>query len=210
MGKGQSDINIFIDISASMDYGNPNKWDIAKLLALELGYAALKQMNKLTIYGFNQDLQILCQSVQGMESIHTVELKLDSIDIYGKTDFNAIAQVRDYKKGITFVISDLFGKNLENILDSLSGDDQEVVIIQVLAQEEIIPDFLDEFKSIEMESGYDRLIDMNDRVKKIYTEKIENFIDEQKKICSIKNIRYVLITNDISPTKIMEKVLVGV
>ena len=46
-------VGIAIDASASMEYGNPNKFDFARRLAMSLGYIALSSHNRASLFSFS-------------------------------------------------------------------------------------------------------------------------------------------------------------
>ena len=46
-------LGLAIDASASMEFGNPNKFDFVRRLAMSLGYIALSSHNRVSLFSFN-------------------------------------------------------------------------------------------------------------------------------------------------------------
>lgn len=206
----QMHVNVILDSSASMDFGAPNKWEMAKKFALGMSYLTLKQNDYLSFYVLNDALKSIQKNVKGKEYFYELLEIISQNQPKGITDFSNILGIDGFMSGITFIISDCFGKGLEQILDLLCLKGQEVILIHVLSPDELNPNHEEELKLVDLETGDIRRIHFNDRVKEIYIRKMKAFITDCKNICTSREIRYALASTDEYPTKIMTNLLGGV
>lgn len=204
----QMHVNVILDNSASMDIDN-NKWIVAKKIALGISYLTLKQSDNLSFYTINDKLKSIQKNVRGKEYFYELIELISKIKAEGITNFYKATHLENNMDGITFIISDFFGEKIEKVLDFLCSKGQEVVCIHILAPSEINPDYEEELKLIDIETGNIRRIQFNNKVKEVYMKKIKSFIEDIKNNCSLRESRYILAPTDIYPSKIMMKVLGG-
>ncbi|QXM05248.1 DUF58 domain-containing protein [Crassaminicella indica] len=205
----QMHVNIILDYSASMDFGIPNKWEVAKKFALGMSYLTLKQNDYLSFYILNDEMKSIQKNVKGKEYLYELLKTISQSKAKGSTDFQCISNVDFFMSGITFIISDCFGEGLEQALNILCVGGQEVVLIHVLSPDELNPSYEDELKLVDMETGAIRRIQFNDKVREIYIKKMKAFIESCKNICISRKVSYVLAPTDQNPARMMAKLLGG-
>ncbi|WP_129597393.1 DUF58 domain-containing protein [Anaerophilus nitritogenes] len=206
----QMDVNIILDDSLSMDFGEPNKWEMAKYIALGLGYMTLKQNDFLNFYTINSTLEEIMKKRKGKEHFYELTQKIKDIHPKGDTHFENILNMNHFSSGITFFISDFFTKELDKIIDFLTIQNQEVILFHVLSQQEINPLYGQELKLIDVETKESRKIEMNHQMKEIYKEKMKKFIGNIEKSCTSRNGRYVLSQTNDNIIHIFQKGLGGI
>jgi uncharacterized protein (DUF58 family) len=206
----QMHVNVLLDSSDSMNFGAPNKWEIAKKFALGMSYLTLKQNDYLSFYLLNDELKSIQKKVKGKECFYELLEMISNNHPKGVTDFSSISRIDGFMSGITFIISDCFGKGLEQVLELLCLNGQEVILIHVLSPDELNPNHEEELKLVDLETGDIRRIHFNDRVKEIYIRKMKAFINDCKNICTSREVRYALASTDEHPAKIMTNLLGGV
>lgn len=201
----QMRINIILDCSASMNFGSPNKFQLAKLLSIGLAYITVNQKDMLNIYTLDNEVKILKKDLNNKEDFYQVIELIEGLSSIGRTSLDSITHIEDIREGMTFFISDLFGKKFSNALDHLSSKNQDVVVIHLMSPQEISPGFNGEFKLLDKETGEDRRILLNKETKETYKQKTNEFIDKCKKTCDYRNVKYVFSTSDIQPVNIIAK-----
>ncbi|SKC45795.1 DUF58 domain-containing protein [Maledivibacter halophilus] len=201
----QMEINIILDCSGSMDFGNPNKFQLAELLSIGLAYISINQRDKLNIYTINKDVEILRKNLNNKYDFYELLNLIKDIKPKGETNFYSLSSIEKIKEGVTFIITDLFGKNFSDILDYLSSKKQDIIVIHLMAPQEIKPDFSGELKLIDKETGESRKILLTQGIKEKYKKKIRNFIEDNKKICDYRDVKYVFSPSDSQPINIIAK-----
>ncbi len=134
---------IAIDSSASMDWGNPNKFVFAQQLAMALGYIGLANQNRVSLYAFNEGGVLRLSNLRGRRRSREMGTWLLSHEPGGQAAFNDamrhIALSRQ-GKGVMVILSDfMFKEGYEKGLRYLSGGGYDTFCLQLLAPEEIDP-----------------------------------------------------------------------
>lgn len=136
-------LGIAIDASASMEYGNPNKFDFARRLAMALGYIALSSNNKVSLFGFNSSGVKRLTSLRGKRRTRDIGQWLLDLIPNGETSFVEACKVISTSRqgrGVLVLLSDcLLEEGIKQGLSYLVGGGWDVFVIQSLAPEEISP-----------------------------------------------------------------------
>jgi uncharacterized protein (DUF58 family) len=136
-------LGIAIDASASMEFGNPNKFDFSRRLAMSLGYIALSSHNKVSLFSFNEAGVKRINGLRGRKRIRDVGQWLLDLIPEGGTNFidacKIISTARQ-GRGVLVVLSDcLENDGIKQGLSYLVGGGWDVFVIQTLAPEEVDP-----------------------------------------------------------------------
>lgn len=102
----QINVTVLIDNSKSMDFGQPLKWNMAKMCALGISYITLKELNKLNIYSFNDSIELNLNNLNSKKLFYGVLNKLEKITPSGKTNFKESISSINSQTGIIFIITD--------------------------------------------------------------------------------------------------------
>ncbi|MCH5332871.1 MAG: DUF58 domain-containing protein [Agathobacter sp.] len=144
MEEKESVISVLIDTSASMDYGESGKAELARDLASIVGWLALNNMDRLILYDMKHMGRGLSVS-GGKKGFYKVRRWLDSLEFSGEVDMLAAArQMQVRGPGVTVLISDFLHEELlgesesyEKLIRYLDYCRQRAVVLQTLASEEI-------------------------------------------------------------------------
>ncbi|MBC8200743.1 MAG: DUF58 domain-containing protein [Planctomycetes bacterium] len=136
-------LGIAIDASASMEYGNPNKFDFARRLAMALGYIALSSHNKVSLFAFNESGVQRLSALRGRKRTRDIGQWLLDLLPEGGTSFveacKTISTARQ-GRGVLIVLSDCFDTDgVRQGLSYLVGGGWDVFVMQILAPEEVDP-----------------------------------------------------------------------
>lgn len=136
---------IYLDTSASMGMGDGGRKSIVvRQLAAALGYISIRNMDMTEFCMLRGDrCTSLCGMIAGAEVfLHAMEL-LDHIAFGGDTDlFRAMHSDPGFEThgGPVILISDLMTDSLwMRVVDELLAREQDVILVQVLAPEELDP-----------------------------------------------------------------------
>ncbi len=136
-------LGIAIDASASMEFGNPNKFDFARRLAMALGYIALSSHNKVSLFSFNDQGVKRLSALRGRKRTRDVgQWLLDLIPQGGTAFVDACKTISTARqgRGVLVVVSDCFDiEGTKQGLSYLVGGGWDVFVMQVLSPEEINP-----------------------------------------------------------------------
>jgi len=132
-----------IDASASMDWGNPNKLEFVRRLAMALGYVGLVNHNRVSLISFSGAGLRRCSNLRGRRRTSEMGRWLMELAGQGEADFSdamrTIALSRQ-GRGVMIVLSDfMFREGFEKGLRYLSGRRYDLFLMQVLSPEELSP-----------------------------------------------------------------------
>ncbi|MDD1749982.1 MAG: DUF58 domain-containing protein [Methanothrix sp.] len=189
-------VHILLDGSASMGY--QGKFGYASRLAAGFAYLATLENEKYAISLFCKKLYP-GEPKRGRRNLFQSIVELDGIGPKGGTSLLAIAdQMESLLKTTSLVvlISDLLG-DTDEILSSiyrLSG--HELVVIQVLAKEEMELAFGGDVKFVDLESGQPLITRVTEGERQEYLRRMAEHNDRIRAACSQVGADYFLIRAD--------------
>ncbi len=134
---------IALDCSASMDWGDPNKFFFMQRLAMALGYIGLINHNRVTLYAFNDEEVLPLSSLRGRRRTKEIGQWLLDLEVMGSSEFDQAMRtiaLNRQGKGVMIILSDfLFKEGYEQGLRYLSGRGFDTFALQVLSPQEIDP-----------------------------------------------------------------------
>ena len=158
MEEREGVFNFFIDKSKSMDYGESSKKDTALKAAAALSYIALNNLDRVNISTMDSGEIDSMKSAAGNKAFRRILKELEDIEFNGSTDLTKSIKRRPLSpRGVSIVISDFLNNegtsNLEEALKYLAFKKQDIILLQILSEEEINPDFNNEITFIDSETG---------------------------------------------------------
>ncbi|MFD1175229.1 DUF58 domain-containing protein [Paenibacillus puldeungensis] len=204
-------VNLYVDISASMDFGgkpeqsadaelpSENKLLYAKQLAASIGYMALASEDRVQAAVFSEELKGKLPLVRGKASALRLFSFLQGAAPVGKGDL-AMAlrkpEVLPKQPGMTWIFSDLWlERGIEGIEETLSfllAAGQEIVLVHVLSEAELRPTLSGDLRLLDSELGTGKEIALTGKILEQYSRALGNYMKEISKLCSSRGIRYVL------------------
>jgi len=193
---------IFIDKSASMDYGDGvyNKFEYAKKLSATLAYLLLKQGDSVGLVAFSEDDLEFIPPKSGSHFISPILDKLASLKPSGSTaiDFPILKALEAYRSDASFVMMSDFLVDphyLEKSLKLTRSSKKEFSLFQILHPDELEFDFSGSIEFEDLETAEKVIVD-TDSLRHAYKSKMAKFIDRLKNICHENKSRYVLSPTD--------------
>lgn len=199
----QMHVQIFLDCSASMERGNPQKAAYAVAIAAALGYLAVHNMDKVS---FNLMKGKRAENNMGMivgkNSFFRAISELDKIEFNGDSDIAEAITNSDNtgtNDGLTVIISDFFTESQwKKAVDYLSYKRRQVLLVQVLSPDEIDPSYDGRVHMIDAEA--EDLADprnMKMRITKsmqaAYQEAFKDFVEDIKTFCRSREADFITV-----------------
>lgn len=188
-------VRLLIDVSRSMETGNPSKFDYARRLAAALCYVGLVRLDSIVLQPFSDKLQEAFTAGGGRHRYQPASNFLAAVAAGGQTNFLEVSRqfIAKYpQRGLLMVISDFLDDGeCEKPLQFLSDFGHELVLIQVWAEEDRTPPWNGELELEDAESG--RLVELafDEDARRQYTEAFDAYADRVRNIAERNNGRYL-------------------
>ena len=189
-------VHILIDRSQSMIEPWPEKRVIAIRTAVALAYLALLNQHRVSILSLGDELHRELQPLKGQGHVHDILKLFTSMEFGGATDLvGSLKKFRPSRdrRGIVFVISDMFGRTPELSTEALLQATRwpaETHVVQVLHPQEMQPEMTGEIRLVDVETSEVRRIWMTKRELERYAEAFNNFLEELRRFCMSRQIDY--------------------
>ena len=204
-------LGIAIDTSASMEYGNPNKFDFVRRLAMSLGYISLSSHNKVSLFSFNEQGVLRLMSLRGRRRTRDIGQWLLELIPSGGTDFIEACKVISTSRqgrGVLVVLSDLLTRvDIKQGLSYLVGGGWDVFVIQTLSPEEVDPistGLEGDLRLEDAEHGGDCEITVTTPLVEKYKQRLNGYCEAIREQCIRIGAGNVRVSTDID----MEQLLV--
>jgi uncharacterized protein (DUF58 family) len=191
-------VHLLIDVSASMDWGTPNKRWAALRLASVLGYVALSGYDRLQV-GFLSD-QIVGQvgPFWGPAQRASALAAIAAAPFGKQTDLAASVTAyvdRLRQPSSIILVTDLLSPTAEDGLRRLAGVRHEAIVIQLLAPQELDPEPAEDLTLIDHETG--RAIDVNLDLGTLarYRERLAEWTERLALRCRERSARYLRLSS---------------
>ncbi|MCM0650293.1 DUF58 domain-containing protein [Clostridium swellfunianum] len=205
MEEREALINIFVDSSKSMSFGEPSKSALALRLAAAFSYIALNNLDRVCINSLkNKELKSI-EALSGKLMLQRALSYLKDIEHEGTTDINASIVKKEFNsKGVSIILSDFFTDNgIEETVRYLTYKKQEVILIHILSPEELEPNYFGQVKLVDSETREDRNIILNPSIMKAYKKQLTTFKNSLKESAAKYGASYIEASSEESIDKII-------
>ena len=189
-------LRLLVDTSASM--GLAGKLDTARRVAAALGYVSLIRRDTASLHTFPLDR--LAPRFVGRGAIPTLFSHLARLEPAGETAFAAAAAsllARPGPAGLTVVVSDLLTPEWELAISRLPARGGELVVVHVLAPEEIRPELVGDLELVDRETGARVPVSLAPDILARYTRSVEEWRQRVAARCRQVGASYLpLLTTD--------------
>ena len=172
-------VRLLLDVSGSMTAHGGLKFDYARKLAGALCYVGLVRLDSIEVHGFSNRLGQRIFSSGGRHRFPGVMDGLSALEAGGATDYFQV--VREYigtysQRGLVIVISDfLDDRGCERALEYLSDFGNELMLLQVWADEDRTPPWTGELELHDAETGSSLQLDFDDTARQRYTRAFDDY-----------------------------------
>jgi uncharacterized protein (DUF58 family) len=187
-------IHVLLDMSRSMQAGNPQKVLNAKRLAAAVGYISLASQDKVNMMAFTDHIVDMSPLVKGKRRYSRILNYLLSLNPDGLTDVNTC--LTEYASicrnpGIAIVVSDLFDpKGYEDGLKALTYRNFDVNVVQVLDREELEWTQTGTFILEDIETGEIKRTSMDMELLEQYRQRVVAFLTGIREFCENYGIHH--------------------
>lgn len=199
-----------VDCSASMNFGSPTKFHVAKQLAAALGYVGLCRADRVRVAALGPEGR-RAPVLRGRSGLFKMLSYLSSVA--PEHNESLTESVKDFSirtpgSGVVVLISDLMDKNgYESALRMLVGRRMDVFVLHVLSPEELEPPLRGDRRLIDVEDEDAAEITINQYVLDRYQETVKTFIQSIKSFCSRRSIVYIPVRSDMPVDTIVARYL---
>lgn len=210
MEERQARINIFLDTSASMDWGTPHKGIQAKRLSAAIAYIGLSNFDSVSLFSVNHRLVSVGTSMHGKRAFRQVLDYLEPLPFEGTTALNkAVTEFNGSGgAGLSFIISDFMSLDgMQEAMKYLQYRKQDVLLCQILAPEEISPAVRGGVRLLDRETGEARDITVTDALLRSYDKALTHFINDLKAFCFKRGITHMHFSSDVEIENVLTALL---
>jgi uncharacterized protein (DUF58 family) len=200
-------LHVVLDASASMNWGDPSKFEFARRLAMALGYIGLTNQNRVSMSAFGgidrdgnpAGLQRL-SNLRGRRRTHEVGKWLIDLEPGGGDEFEdamkTIALSRQ-GRGVMVVISDFLHKGgFENGLRYIAGRGYDVFAMQLLSPQEIDPlahGMSGDLRLVDLEDDDQAEVTVNAAVLRGYKDRLDTWCGRLRDFCIRRSIMHMIV-----------------
>lgn len=193
---------ILLDASASMDFGQPNKFHHARMLALALAYLMSRQHDAVGLALIGQGTRSALPARSGQQHLEDLFVTLGAATAKGsepsRPGLDNILETLN-RRGLTIIISDLLtpGEMLSDLFRQLRSRRQEVIVFHVMAPEELDFNFEGDFLFQDSENGAEIPIHAAS-FREEYLNRVLEFQRQIERECEKNEVDYKRIRTDES------------
>ncbi len=187
-------LSIYLDSSASMSFGTPDKLTYGKKLAASLAYIALANMDRVTIEAGRDEGTEILRPTRGKSQVWTLLDFLEGVKPEGGTDLATGLRsfmLRNAAPGMKVIISDFLNKEgYESALKWLMRGTDERVVIHVLSPQEVKPDLLGDLALEDCEDAALTEVSMTAGLMRRYDANLKALVGGLREYCRTRGFGY--------------------
>jgi uncharacterized protein (DUF58 family) len=189
---------LFLDISRSMELGN--KLEYAAQLAGALSYVGLKDLNRVGIFPFASALAQGVPPRGGYRQVFEIFRFLQEVRPAGDTSINEslthFARARR-ESGMALIISDMLSEDgYEDGLAQLLYHRYEVIVLHLLAPEDLAPQLQGEVRLQNIENSHELPLYISRETVRTYQQALRDYCQRLETFCRRRDVRYYQISSD--------------
>ena len=199
-------LNILIDRSASMAFGDPDKFLFARRIAASLGYIGLVNHDRVRIGAFSDHLEMVFAPARGRRQIWKL---LDTLENLSTDDDRITDLTRGCREfsvtqrlsGIVVFISDFFDRSgFEGALRYLlsGGPSTEIYVFHVLAPQELEPKLVGDLSLVDVEDGVTAEVSISRALVKNYRQNLSAFRKDIQDYCTRRGMHFVFSSTEVA------------
>ena len=189
-------VDVLIDSSASMTFGEPSKFDYARKLAAALGFIGLVRGDRVRMDTLAAAGGRPAAAYRGRGQLWRMLETLERIEPGGTTQLAAGVKrfcLQSRGRGIVVLLSDLLDKaGYEPALRYLLTRQMDVYVVQILAAEELEPDVSGDLRLVDVEDDEATEITISAPVLQRYRAQLARWVNGAKEFCTRRGMHYVL------------------
>jgi uncharacterized protein (DUF58 family) len=191
-------LNLFVDLSGSMDWGRPNKALTARRLAAAIAYVALSSLDRVRLTVFAGGPTSGGAPYRGRRAAQELLARIDSFPAGGPTDYARLVwPISRQRPGMTVLITDGLGESpIDPAIKALRQARQEGAVLQLLAPQEVTPDWTGDARLRDAETGAEREFTATPATQAAYRAALARRTDEIERAAVRRGLRFARLTSD--------------
>ncbi len=187
--------HILVDVSSSMRWGSPDKREYAAKLAAALGYIILAGSSRLMVGALAGDSVTTFGPAWGRPSLAGLMEFLQRERSESGTELDAAlgSYARRAEPGLAVVITDLLTPTFELGVKRLLDSRFEVILLHLLAPEEVHPPMSGDLTLIDSENASEVAITLNQEALDRYEARFRTWTAALELFCARHNVVYLRI-----------------
>lgn len=209
---------IVTDTSGSMNFGSPSKAVMASRLAGALGYVALHAQDRVrlvSVYSREGQPQAKVEAgLTGVQSLNRYLAQIERLSFEGQTDlWNSMRKISFPRRGCTVVLSDFMDRgadpsrmeNIAQVLKFLRFQKQDIILIRIVAEEELHPAFQGTLNLVDEETQEELKVTMTEKLLSEYNKQVEKYRMELQKLAKRYQAHWMEVRNTESIDQVLYK-----
>ncbi len=189
-------VTVLIDVSKSMDSGEPSKALYARRVAAAVTYIALCNYDRVGLYAYNDAVVGQLAGLRGRRMMSRAAGFLKEVRFEGKSHFSVAARqfaLRHTQKGVVLVLSDFFDKGgFEDGLRYLVGRRLDIYVLQILSPQEMEPELAGDLKLVDCEDADVAEVTISKLLLDKYKANLQAYCESIREHCARRGIAYLL------------------
>jgi len=204
-------LNILVDSSRSMRFGDPDKLDYAKRLAAAMGYIGLVNQDRVEIAQFATRLAPVFGPARGRRQTHRMLDTLGRLEPMEEQGTDLATSCRDFTVGsngasgrrgggILLFITDFFDRSgFETALRYLLATSRstEIFVFHIMAPQELEPRLSGDLRLVDVEDGLTSEVTISAPLLKQYRKTLDGFRAEIQHFCSQRGLNYIFTSTEV-------------
>ena len=205
-------VYIFLDLSKSMNFGQPLKFDLARQVAAALAYIALADLDRVAVLGFSDEVIADYPLTRGKGRILTLLKFLEGLKSQGSVT-NLSRAIRGFvnraqRRGLAIVISDLYDPaGFQSGLDILRHHKYEPHLVQIYDRKEAEPNLLGDLELFDVESGSVQKVTVTERNLRQYRQIFGQFQESVHTYCNTYGLGCTRTLSDVPFDELVLKMM---
>ena len=188
-------LNLLLDVSASMGFGEPAKFDAMRRTAAALAYIGLANLDRVSLTAFSSRLGAGLSALKGRGHMGQVFRFLSALTCDGQTlTFEAAKALaaRLRSPGLVVVVSDFLGDEaVERGLDVLRHRGHELIVVQLLDEDELAPPLTGALRLVDAEDGSELRVTVDEGLRSAYLRRLDERLARLEGYCAKTGIDYL-------------------
>ncbi|MGE0756264.1 MAG: DUF58 domain-containing protein [Pirellulaceae bacterium] len=189
-----------VDVSRSMEFGEPSKLQFARQLAGALGFIGLCRADRVKVEALGATRHNPGPVLRGRKGLWRLVEYLNNVEPGQNVPLAAAVKefcLRNTGQGILVLITDLMDKEgYEAALRMLLAQRFDTYVVHVLSPEELDPDLKGDLKLVDCEDGDIAEITVSRPLLDRYRRTLASFVEGAREFCTRRGMTYLMTKSD--------------
>jgi uncharacterized protein (DUF58 family) len=194
-------VSVLVDVSKSMNWGQPNKGLHTRRVAAAIAYIGLINFDRVSLYLYADGIRRELTGVRGRRLMFKVAEFLENAEYDGHSDLESAGKqfaLRHPQPGIVLVLSDFFEKGgFADGMRYLLGRHYDLYALQVLSPEEIDPPLIGDLRLTDVEDDDVAEVTISRALLNRYKQNLRSYCESVREYCARRGISYLFSSTQV-------------